>query len=400
MVNPLYIDPGTGSLLLSVVLGALMTLVFTLRGFFYKTFYFIIGKKYKGVNDFTGQLVFYNEGSNYWNVFKPVLENVIKAQQPFVYLSSDETDPGLKIESPHCNAHFIGKMDQAFLVLNKLKAAVCVMTTPQLNILRLRRSSDVQHYAYLAHAPNDVHGNKKFAFDYYDSVFCGNDFHIESLRLLEKKRNTQEKLLLKTGCTYYDEMPEVTTSERDSILLVPTWGDRTFLTHCGEAIIEKLLECGHKVILRPHPQSWISDKEVLNKIVSGFQGHERFEMDRSSSNSVALSKAKLIICDITSGIIYDFSFLQKKPVIAVDFDWKDGGYESSNLDNITCTDLFLKKVGKVISAKDIPHLDTIIDDLEEFEMPQALMDEHIVNFRKAGPVAAKQILEIYESVQK
>ena len=69
----LYIDPGTGSMLIAVLGGALMTLLFSIRGFFYRLVYFLLGKKFKGVNDFSGQLVFYSEGSNYWNVFKPIL---------------------------------------------------------------------------------------------------------------------------------------------------------------------------------------------------------------------------------------------------------------------------------------------------------------------------------------
>ena len=289
----LYIDPGTGSMLISVIVGAMMTLLFSLRGFFYRSVYLLLGKKYKGVNDFTGQLVFYSEGSNYWNVFKPVLDQFIKAEQKFSYLTSDENDPGLQLDNSICTAHFIGKMDHAFLVLNKLKANMCVMTTPQLNILRLKRSDDVKHYCYLAHAPMDVHANKKFSFDYYDSVLCGNDYHIANLRQLEKDRKSQEKKLLKTGCTYYDEMPEIPFTEGDSILLAPTWGDRTFLVRCGDLIIEKLLEANNKVILRPHPQSWISDKKVLADIISKFDKEDLFTIDRESDNSISLSRAKL-----------------------------------------------------------------------------------------------------------
>ena len=45
-VNPLqaYIDPGTGSLLASTLMGIILTALFSLRGFFYKG----KGLKYKG----------------------------------------------------------------------------------------------------------------------------------------------------------------------------------------------------------------------------------------------------------------------------------------------------------------------------------------------------------------
>ena len=73
----LYIDPGTGSMLIAAISGIIMTLIFSIRGFVYRSLYLILGKRYKGVNDYSDQLVFYNEGANYWNVFKPVLDHYI-----------------------------------------------------------------------------------------------------------------------------------------------------------------------------------------------------------------------------------------------------------------------------------------------------------------------------------
>ena len=35
-------------------------------------------------------------------------------------------------------------------------------------------------------------------------------------------------------------------------------------------LISKLLEHGHKVIFRPHPQSWVSDKELMNDLLTTF----------------------------------------------------------------------------------------------------------------------------------
>ncbi len=394
----LYIDPGTGSMLIAAISGIIMTLIFSLRGFLYRSLYLFLGKRYKGVNDFSSQLVFYNEGTNYWNVFKPVLNHYIMSGQKFTYLTSDKNDPGLKLDNSICISHYIGEMNQAFIVLNKLKANMCVMTTPQLNILRLKRSEDVKHYCYLAHAPMDVHANKKFSFDYYDSVLCGNEYHVTNLRQLEKVRKSQEKLLLKTGCTYYDEVADVPFAVGDSILLAPTWGDRTFLVRYGDLIIEKLLEGNNKVILRPHPQSWISDKEVLEDIISKFDNEDLLTIDKELDNSISLSKAKTVICDITSGIIYDFIFLHKKPVIAVDFSWENGGYESSNIKNEPCTKLLLKEAGKIITADDISNINSIIRDLKQISITEKVIDNHIINFGKAGPVAANQILNIYNKL--
>ena len=70
----LYIDPGTGSLIISLITGAVMTLAYSFRGWGETFLNLITQRKYKSRNDFSGALVFFSEGSNYWATFKPVLD--------------------------------------------------------------------------------------------------------------------------------------------------------------------------------------------------------------------------------------------------------------------------------------------------------------------------------------
>ena len=55
------------------------------------------------------------------------------------------------------------------------------MTTPQLDVFALKRSKSVDHYCYVIHAPNNIHADKKFAFDYFYSVLCSSHAQIENL---------------------------------------------------------------------------------------------------------------------------------------------------------------------------------------------------------------------------
>ena len=67
----LYIDPGTGSLLISSIIGLVLTFLFTLKGFFfYKIASRFTGKTLYLKNDFSGKLVFFSEGQRYWSVFE------------------------------------------------------------------------------------------------------------------------------------------------------------------------------------------------------------------------------------------------------------------------------------------------------------------------------------------
>ncbi|MDB4612145.1 hypothetical protein OAH47_02480 [Flavobacteriaceae bacterium] len=398
-IIPNYIDPGTGSLLISLLISFVLSIIFSVRTLFYKIILFFSGKEHKGSNDFENKLVFYCEGKNYWNVFKPVLDELIKNKQKFIYLTSDNDDIGLQINSEFCSSYYIGNINQSFFFLNKLKAKMCVTTTPQLNILAWKRSKNVKHYCYLSHAPMDVHANKKFSFDYYDSVLCGNNYQITNLRQLERDRKSKAKVLMKTGCTYYDLITENNCDQKDFILISPTWGERSFFSLNGEVLVKELLKGKHKVLYRPHPQSWISEKKFIDSITLKFQSNESFEVDNRVNNSYALSNAKAMITDTSSGIIYDVAFLHKIPIIAVNFKYDDGGYESSNIENPPSTKYLLEDCGEIISEDEISDINTIIKKVTKFKITKEIIDKHIFNFHIAGKVAAKQILTIYKNIE-
>lgn len=398
-IIPNYIDPGTGSLLISLLISFVLSVIFSVRTLFYKIILFFSGKKYKGSCNFGNELVFYSEGKNYWNVFKPVLDELIMGKQKFVYLTSDKDDFGLQISNEFCSSHYIGNLNQSFFFLNKLKAKMFVATTPQLNILAWKRSKNVKHYCYLSHAPMDVHANKKFSFDYYDSVLCGNNYHIANLRQLERVRKSKIKVLMKTGCTYYDLMSESKSDQRDFILISPTWGERSFFSANGEVLVKELLKGDHKVLYRPHPQSWISEKEIIDSIILKFQNNISFEIDDRVNNTYALSNAKAMITDTSSGIIYDVAFLHKIPIIAVNFKYDDGGYESSNIENPESTQYLLEDFGKIISEEEIIEINAIIKKMSRFKITKEIIDKNIFNFQTTGKIAAKQIITILKNIE-
>jgi len=395
----LYIDPGTGSILISVIIGFILTIVFSLRNIFYKAISFFVGTVYKGTHDFSDELVFFNEGVKYWKVFKPILDELEKQNKKFVYLTANEDDPGLKFNPSICTSFYLGNMNQSFFILNKMKAKMFVSTTPQLDILGWKYSKNIKHYCYLFHSPVDIHAYKKFAYDYYDSVLCSSDYQIKNLRQLEKERESKEKLILKTGCTYYDLMSEDNTEQKKHILVAPTWGDRSFFSSSGELLIEELLEGGHKILYRPHPQSWISEKELLDSIINKFDRNKMFELDNNVDNEYALSNAKLMITDTSSGMIYDVAFLHKIPIIAVDFKWDDGGYESSNIRNLSSTKFLLEDVGRIILEEEITDINNIIKKVSGVKITKEIINKHIFNFQKAGKVAAKNILSILNEIK-
>ena len=69
-----YIDPGTGSMLFTVVLGLLGTVEFFFRGLILKLKSMAGGAKGKRVNSDKLPIVIYSDHKRYWNVFKPICD--------------------------------------------------------------------------------------------------------------------------------------------------------------------------------------------------------------------------------------------------------------------------------------------------------------------------------------
>ena len=392
----LYIDPGTGSLLASTLIGIAMTLVYTFKGWFYRLRYVLSGSGKANPYDYSGKLVFFSEGRGYWRVYEPVISALIERGTEAVYLTAGEDDPGLAVESPLIESHYLGDIQQAIFTLNRLKASVCVMTTPQLDVVALRRSPHVGHYCHIIHSPTDVHAYKKFAFDFFDSVLCSSEAQIENLRYLESERGTPAKELYRTGCTYYDVFAPAAEASGDHVLVAPTWGDRTFFKEAGREMLERLLGAGYRVIFRPHPQSWISDREVMQDVVDAVGDHPNLTIDRRTGGEEAIRESSILICDITSGMVFDVALAHEKPVVAVAFDWRDGGYEASDLPRDTAAVAFLDEAGAIIRAADVGQVADAVEVASRKRVTPEVVDRHIFNFRRAGKPAAEQIVSIYE----
>ena len=95
----LYIDPGTGSALFSILIGAAATLYFLGRALIIKLKIIAAGGKVTSIFTSGNSHVIYNEGKQYCNVFKPILDEFEARHINLLYLSSAEDDPLLDRKS-------------------------------------------------------------------------------------------------------------------------------------------------------------------------------------------------------------------------------------------------------------------------------------------------------------
>ncbi len=370
-----YLDPGTGSMLLSVIIALIASLIYSIKGFTFKIKSFtsmLFGKKVKKI-DSNDDIVFYNEGEQYFTTFYPVLEECQKRGLNFTYLYSDENDSVAK-QLEGNDTHYIDKGNKAFFHLNTLQAKMCIMTTPGLDVLQIKRSKGVNHYCHLSHSTGGCR-YEVFGVDYFDSVLVPNKYDKEFIEKLEEKRNLPHKDIRIVGTPYLDfTLEQLSTINIDkpkekTILLSPTWGEHGLLNEYGSELLEVLLSNEkYTVIVRPHPQSIEYEVPMLENLKNKFKDKKNLQWDNESNGLVSMSKASIMISDF-SGIILDYIFLFSKPVISLPstIDLRGKDYIDKNI-NLWQIDFYYQHT-TILKEEDIVNLNQTIDSLLDTQKP-------------------------------
>lgn len=370
--NLLYIDPGTGSMLFSVFISLFALLYFASRAFFIKLRVIFAGgrKEKKGE---TVPYVVYCEGKQYWNTFKPVVEEFERRGLPLLYLTSAEDDPINDLKLAHVRCEYIGAGNKAFARLNLLEADVCLMTTPGLDVFQLKRSKGVKHYAHVLHMINDATLYKRYGLDYFDSVLLSGDYQKDDIRYLEKLRGLPEKQLVTVGSPYLDVLAEkISAAEEQSskekkgftVLVSPSWGSSGLLSCYGKKLLDPLAKSGFEIIVRPHPQSKTVEKELLDSLQAEYAGNEKIKWDFAPDNIVSLSKADIMISDFSS-ITLDYAFLREKPFLSVIGGFDPRPYDAGKVPHELWQFRILPEIGRELREEDFKEIKNIIEGMTE-----------------------------------
>ena len=369
---PLYIDPGTGSALFSILIGAAATVYFLGRALIIKLKVFFSGGKTVNAASADHSFVIYNEGKQYWNVFKPVLDEFENHKTSVLYLTSAQDDPVFDTSWNFVKSEFIGEGNRAFARLNMLRAGICLMTTPGLDVYQLKRSKMVKHYSHLLHAPSDATIYRLFSFDYFDSVLLTGDYQAEDIRTLERQRNIPEKKLITVGCSYLDVYAEkfknlpVEENHPFTVLVSPSWGASAILTRYGEKLLDPLSASGWRIIIRPHPQSKKSEAAMLERLHERYKETKNIEWDYERENIYSLNKADIMISDF-SGIIFDYMFLRDKPVLYVSQNFDLRPYDADDIEHELWQFKTVKEAGIELREENFPRITEVIKNAGDSE---------------------------------
>jgi len=374
IIYPLYIDPGTGSALFSILIGAVATIYFLGRALIIKLKFVFSGGKVSKSAGIENPYVVYNEGSQYSNVFKPVLDEFESRCINILYLSSDKNDPLLNEPYTFVKKEFIGEENKAFLRLNMLKAGVVLMTTPGLDVYQLKRSKNVKHYAHILHASGDATLYRLFGIDYFDSILLTGDYQAKDIRTLETLRSLPQKQLVSVGCTYLDvfaeKIKQIPAEENHpfTVLVSPSWGPSAILSRFGEKLLDPLVKTGFRIIVRPHPQSKKSESDILAKLEAKYRDSPNLQWDYERENIYSLAKSDIMISDF-SGIIYDYMFLFDRPFMYVWQGFDMRLYDADDLGENAIDELWqfktLKETGVQLKEEDFASIASIIKNASD-----------------------------------
>lgn len=360
----LYIDPGTGSMLFSLVIGLVATAVFGLRALAIKL-KFGLGKK-DSVSADTIPYVIFSDHKRYWNVFSSICEEFDRRGIDVVYYTLSQDDPVFSCGLGRIHPEFLGEGNKPYSRLNFLKADVVLSTTPGLDVYQWKRSRDVKCYVHIPHSVDDLTGYRMFGLDHYDAVLASGINQEEAIRKIESLRpSIKKKEIVILGSTYMDDLErkldafgERTKNETPVILVAPSWGPSAILSRYGEKLLSALENAGFHIIVRPHPQSFTSEKEMLDPLMEKYRN---FEWNRDNDNFSVMERSDLIITDF-SGIIFDYALVFNRPVVYADTSFDPIVYDADWLDEKLWALRTLPKLGIKLEEKDFNNIKTVLED--------------------------------------
>ena len=165
------------------------------------------------------------------------------------------------------------------------------------------------------------------AFDHYDTICAAGPHHVDEIRAIEAKYKLPRKnvielgyprldSLIKTAKTYQKSEPNVNKTKK--ILIAPSWGSKGLIeSGLCKTLVEQLLNLGHEVVLRPHPQTLKFAQPKVDEIRNNHKENMRFTYENCVAGQDSLHQSDIMVSD-WSGAALEYAFALNKPVIFCD----------------------------------------------------------------------------------
>jgi hypothetical protein len=354
-------------------------------------------------------IVIFSDHKRYFTTFKPICDELDKKGIRTVYMTMSPDDPALETHYENITAEFIGSGNDAFARMNLLNARIVLSTTPSIDVFQWKRSKDVDWYVHVLHSAGDVTMYRLFGIDYYDAILTSGKFQEDEVRALEKMRNLPAKELYRAGIPYMDEMlKRAKTYERKqgdvpTVLLAPTWGEYGLLNRYGEELIRSLVDTGYNIVIRPHPQSFTADKDIIDGLMSKFPESDKLHWNRDNDNFEALADSDIMISDF-SAVNFDYAFVFDKPLIYSNTGFTKNLYDAWRFEEDPWNVATPRRIGIELTKENIPNLKQIIDDsIGNTSLDEArneAKNETWCNIGSSAKVIADYLADKYEELSR
>jgi len=367
-----YLDPGTGNALIAALFGLIGSIVFFTKNIFYH----IIGKKEE---KFKCDIAIFSEGKMYWIYFKDVVDELIKRKVKFTYYTMDMNDPALELcdygnpdaDFSQFKVRFVGTGNRGYAAISNLKEKNILSTTPNIGTPNypIKKPKSCKNLIHIFHSPRGVSAYKKYSLDYYDTIFSHSLLFANEIKILENKRNLPAKKIIDGGLIYMDsiiEKAKTLQNETDgkTILVASTWNKRGCLQIYGSKFIKDLSNSGYNVIVRPHPYSYIYEKEFMENLQKELPG---IVFSTETDNLSVMAKADILISDI-SGIRLDFYLCFERPVISLESETElSNEYEQADLSENFDIDIS-KKIGIYVKKEEIVNILQFVQNIKQVKL--------------------------------
>lgn len=375
-----YLDMGSGSYILHLIISLLVGALFTIKAFWnkIKASFLSILREIKDFYSFFRRIpksdktiVFYAEGGDYYPYFEGLIKKLTNGHnRTLCYITSDLNDPILQKSDAGIKTFYLNKLLPFFMAF--VNCRIFVMTLTDLNQLHLKRSFNPVHYVYIFHSLVSTHMIYRYgAFDHYDSILCCGPHQVKEIQKHERFNKLPSKRLPETGYyrleriyeAYRKRSPERPLSAAGkTILVAPSWGAANILESCGEHLIGLLLEAGYKVIARPHPETVRRSPGEITSLASKFDENPDFTLETSVATDDSLLRADVMISDY-SGVALEYAFGTERPVLFLDVPAKIRNKKFNEL-GIEPLEVSLRsEIGAVVSPARLETVPEVISDL-------------------------------------
>ena len=435
-----YIDPVTGSTLLTLLAGAIAAGAMTLKYYWFRIKTKISGdhseenqaetadksdlgsgfvsewaelKKINGLNQDQRSIIFYAENKASMNHFQLLIHELTeKMNLQICYVTSVKNDPILSTKNQKIQPFYIGDGTARTKFFSSLKAKILVTDMPDLDNLHIKRSEEYPvHYIYLFHSMYSVHSYlRKGAIDNYDTIFCVGPHQTKEIRETEKVYGLKAKKLINYGYGRLDTLLQnkvnsqaTNSNSKNTIIIAPSYGDNNLLEKCGIKLIDVLLKSDFRVMVRPHLRTLRDSTELIDSITKKFGKNHNFMLETGVIKFDSLNNSLCMISD-WSGISLEYAFTFERPVIFIDVPKKILNPSWSDIALEPIETSIRDKIGHVVSPNNLEEILELVRILDKntkniSELIKEIREKTVYNIGESAKIGAEYIKQLCNSPQ-